>query len=91
LSDLTHPDCPRTKAAVIDGSYREGCASCLNTITHGADYSNKYRRERSKEDHRADIVQRYDGERVNPEWVRLYEAKARQEFGDQFVEDLLRK
>lgn len=90
MSDLTHHDCPRTKAAVINGEYIEGCAQCLNTTQVSTDYAAKWKRERSKENHRADIVQRYDGDKINPEWVKLYEAKARSDLGDETVNNILR-
>lgn len=88
---VKHPNCPKTKAAVIDGVYTTGCSQCLNTTSHSADYSAKWRRERSKDDHRADIVQRYDGDEINQEWVKLNESKAREALGDQATEDILRK
>lgn len=82
--------CPKTKAAVIDGEYVEGCNACMNNTQGAADYAAKWKRDRSREDFRKDIVQRYDGDKLNPEWVKLYEAQARDEFGDAAVEDLLR-
>lgn len=91
MSVLIHSNCSRTKAAVIDGVYLSGCSQCLSTGQSSADYSAKWRRERSKDDHRADIVQRYDGDKINPEWVKLHEKKAREALGDKAVEDLLRK
>ena len=90
MNHSTDHQCPKTKAAVIDGQYVEGCSQCLNTTDHSADYAAKWKRDRSRENHRADIVQRYDGDRINPAWVKLYEGKARQEFGDARVEDILR-
>lgn len=91
MSALTHSNCPRTKAAVINGAYIEGCAQCLDSRQESSLFTAKYNRERSKENHRADIVQRYDGDKVNAEWVRLHEQKAREAWGDQTVEDILRK
>lgn len=91
MSALTHDNCTKTKAAVINGQYVTGCSQCLNTAQSSGLFAAKYNRERSKENHRADIVQRYDGDKINPEWVRLHETKAREAWGDQVVEDLLRK
>lgn len=88
---MTTHQCPKTKAAILDGQYVEGCNQCLNTVTHSADYAAKWRRERSKEDHRQDIVQRYDGDKINKEWVQLYESKAREALGDAKVEEILRQ
>lgn len=89
MSASTH-NCPKTKAAVINVEYVEGCKECLNTTQVSGVFAAKWKRERSKENHRADIVQRYAGDKLNPEWVRLYEKKAREEFGDSYIEEFLR-
>lgn len=86
-----HEGCPMTKAAVINGEYVTGCNQCLSLVTHSSDYAAKWKRERSKENHRADIVQRYDGDKINQEWVKLYPDKAREALGEQEVEKILRK
>lgn len=83
-------NCPKSKAAVIDGQYIEGCHVCLNTSQSSSMFTAKYNRDRSRENHRQDIVQRYDGDKINPEWVRLYEKKARDDLGDDQVEKILR-
>lgn len=90
MKALTHPNCPGTKAAVVDGEYITGCPVCLNITQGSAQYAAKYTRERMKENGRKDIVQRYDGDKVSKEWVKLYEDKARQDYGDTFVEGILR-
>lgn len=93
MSDLTqHRNCPRTKSIITPaGTILTGCSRCLHTVTHAADFAAKWRREASKNDHRADIIQRYDGDKINPEWVKLHEDKAREALGDQATEDILRK
>jgi hypothetical protein len=83
-------ECAKTKAAVINGKYVTGCSLCIRTTQGSSLYAAKYNRDRSRENHRADIVQRYDGDRINKEWVKLYEQKARDEFGDDKVNDILR-
>lgn len=85
-----HKGCPKTKTAIVDGALVTGCSACLNTVVHGADYAAKYNRERSKDNHRADIVQRYDGDKINPEWVKLHEAKAIADLGQDKVTEILR-
>lgn len=83
--------CKETKSIVKDGVLITGCRTCLPTITHtSSDYAAKYNRNRSREDHRADIVQRYEGDKINKEWVTLYEDKARQDLGDKAVDNIIR-
>ena len=60
----------------------------MNVSASGAAH---YKRREMVRDNLKDIVQRYDGDKINPEWIRLYEDKAREEFGDAKVEDMLRK
>ncbi|MBA3755745.1 MAG: hypothetical protein H0X02_05730 [Nitrosomonas sp.] len=92
MSESTdHPNCEQTKAVVINGTYTIGCKRCLPTTTHSADYAAKYTRDRMKEDNRKDIVQRYNGDEINQEWVKLHTDKAKEALGDQAVEDILRK
>ena len=91
MSALTHPNCPKTKAAVINGVYITGCSQCLNTTQSSGLFAAKWKRDRSRENHRADIVQRYLGDKINPEWVKLYPDKAKEALGDKAVEDILRK
>lgn len=83
--------CNKSKTVVKDGIIISGCRICLPTITHtSSDFAAKYKRERSRENHRADIVQRYDGDKINKEWVKLYEDKARQDLGDETVNNIIR-
>lgn len=87
---MNNHECPKTKAAVINGQYITGCGHCLNNVQHSSDYAARFKREAMKKDYRKDIVQRYEGDKVNPEWVKLYEDKAREAFGDAEVERILR-
>lgn len=84
-------DCPNNKAAVVNGEYRTGCNQCLNTRQQSSDYANKYRRDRMRENGRKDMLQRYDGEEINPEWVKAHEDKAIEAYGAAEVERILRK
>lgn len=87
---MTH-DCPKTKSIVTNGVYKSGCRICLPTATHAtAAYAAKYHRDRQREDYRKDIIQRYDGEGINPEYVKQYETKAREQWGDDQVNEILR-
>ncbi|HEU5187931.1 MAG TPA: hypothetical protein VFT87_05530 [Candidatus Saccharimonadales bacterium] len=83
-------DCPNNKAAVVNGEYRTGCDKCLNTRQQSSLYARKYARDRMKEDYRGDMLQRYDGDKVNPEWVKMHEDKAREDLGQETVEEVLR-
>lgn len=83
--------CNKSKSIVKNGKLLTGCRLCLPTLTHlSADYSAKYNRNRSRDNHRADIVQRYDGDRISKEYVTLYEDKARKDLGDEAVNNILR-
>ena len=82
--------CNKSKTLVKDGALITGCRVCLPTFTHtSSDYAAKYKRDRSRENYRADIVQRYDGDSINKEWVKLYEDKARQDLGDETVDKII--
>jgi len=84
-------DCPKDKASVVDGQYIEGCKLCINTVQKNSIYHRKYIRDRMKENHRKDMIQRYDGEDINPEWVKAYPEIARQDLGEAEMERILRK
>lgn len=64
----------------------ERCSKCVNSFVPTSDYSAKWRRDRMREGHRADLVQRFDGDKPSKEYARLYPERARQQFGDAFME-----
>lgn len=68
-------------SAVVGNEYvSERCERCAKQ--HSADYSNKYRRDRDREDHRRDILQ------VGDEgFIKEYPERAR----DFFSDDTMRK
>jgi len=83
--------CDSSKSTIVHGQVVIGCRICLPTTTHQAAlYAAKYNRVRSIENHRADLVQRYDGDKPNPEFAKLYEKTAREQWGDEAVETMLR-
>jgi hypothetical protein len=87
---VKHASCPNDRAVVVNGQYRKGCAKCIHTKQNSGVYAAKYKRDRIREDHRQDIVQRYNGDQLNPEWFKMYPDKAREEFGQATVERVLR-
>lgn len=88
---MTCPICnkPATslKATIVHGEYMtERCSACVKSFTPPSAYAAKYHRDRMKENHRADMVQRFDGDKPSKEFARLYPERARQQFGDKFME-----
>lgn len=84
-------DCPNNKAAVVNGQYTSGCSKCLNGKQKTSLYGRKWSRDRMRENYRKDMLQRYEGEGLNPAWVKEYESQAREEYGDKVIEEVLRK
>ncbi len=82
--------CDNSKAAVIDGEYVSGCPQCLSSTGKYSDFSRKFQRTAMKQKHRADMVQRYDGGKINPEWVKLYTDRAIRDLGQEKVTEILR-
>ena len=75
------------KSAIVRGELvTDRCEKCLDNFVPSGAYAAKFRRDRMKENHRADLVQRYRGDKPNPEFARLYPERARQQFGDKFME-----
>lgn len=69
--------------SVKDGQYiSERCEKCMGRTT-SAEYSNKYRRDRDKEDFRRDTIQSGD-----PEFLKEFPDEAR---GMGYSEDQMRK
>jgi hypothetical protein len=83
-------DCPKDKASLVDGVLTEGCKLCLVTAQGTSLYYRKYQRDRMKENHRKDLIQRYDGDKINKEWVEAYPDKAIEGLGQETVERILR-
>jgi len=75
------------KAAIVHDEYMsDRCDKCVNTFVPTSEYAAKYRRDRMRENHRADLVQRFDGDKPSKEFARLHPEQARQQFGDRFME-----
>lgn len=86
---MTH-GCPKDKAAVINGEYRTGCSKCIHSRQQSSTYAAKYSRDRMRENARGDMLQRYDGDKINKEWVQLHTDKAIEDLGQAEVERILR-
>lgn len=82
--------CAGDKAAVVNGRYISGCATCLNTKKQASLYARKWQRDRMKEDHRKDLLQRYDGDKLNPDFVKEHEQQIKEQYGQKRLEDVLR-
>lgn len=77
------------KASIARGEYMsERCDKCVNNFIPTSDFAAKYKRDRMRESHRADLVQRFDGDRPSKEYARLYPERARAQFGDEFMETI---
>jgi len=84
-------DCPNTKAVVLNGEYITGCSQCIESKKHTALFARKWERERMKENHREDMLQRYDGDKLDQNWVKAHQDKAIEEYGIDGVTEVLRK
>lgn len=77
------------KAAIVKGVYMtERCSKCVSSFIPSSVYSAKFKRDRMRENHRADLVQRFDGDKPSKEYARLYPEQARRQFGDKFMETI---
>ena len=75
-------------SAVKNGKFMsDRCEKCVSNFTGTADYARKYERDRQREDYRKDILQRFDGDKPDRDFIRAYPQKAR-EYWD---EETLRK
>lgn len=77
------------KSAVVNGVFlSKRCNLCLNNSVEANPMAAKYKRDRQREKHRKDIIQRYDGTEINKEFVRAYPEQAREQFGDEVMREL---
>lgn len=77
------------KSAIIRGELMsDRCSKCVNSFIPTSDYAAKWKRDRMRENHRADLVQAYDGDKPSKEFARLYPARGRSQFGDKFMETI---
>ena len=77
------------KSSIIRGELMsERCSKCVGNYVPTSDYAAKWRRDRMREGHRADLVQRFDGGKPSVEFAKLYPERARQQFGDAFMESI---
>lgn len=65
----------------------ERCDRCLAAKNGISIYARKYNRDRGREDYRKDIIQRYEGTEINPEFVRAYPEEAKAQWGDSVLRD----
>jgi len=82
---MTCPTCQHEatsiKTRLVNGEQVTGCGFCLNP-KNIAVFARKYKRDRMKEDHRKDLVQRFDNSnRPSAEYAKLYPQQAKQQFG----------
>lgn len=89
----TCPVCLRPAKALVSSINRgvlmsTRCTKCASSFVPTADFAAKYKRDRMRENHRADLVQRYDGDKPSKEYARLYPEQARRQFGDKFMETI---
>lgn len=84
------PECqeeaPRLKQGVYHGKYiSPRCPACFVGATYQRAKeigSAQFSRDRQRDDYRKDIIQRYDGSKINPEFVEAYPEKAAEYFSE---------
>lgn len=77
------PNCEQeatsTKSIIRDNEILSGCVICLSSLVQGNILSAKYNRDRMREDHRKDIVQKSDPR----DYAKAYPKQAREFYGDE--------
>jgi hypothetical protein len=76
-------------SGIKSGQYiSERCERCYGAHPlNVAPYARKYERDRQREDYRKDIIQRFEGDKVNPEFVDAYPDVAKKQWGDSVLRD----
>lgn len=72
-------------------AYSDLCEKCAASFTTSALYARKFERDRDRSDHSKDIIQRYEGTEINPEFVEAYREQAVAQWGEDVVRDYGRK
>lgn len=76
-------------SAVKNGKYvSERCDKCLANNASYADYARKYERDSQRRKFGRDLVQKYEGDKINEEYVKSYPEKSKQLWGDSVVRDM---
>lgn len=88
----TCPICSRPtdtlRTGVKNGVYLSSrCELCLASEKGISIYARKYDRDRGREDYRKDIIQRFDGDKINPEFVDAYRKEASAQWGSDVLRD----
>lgn len=85
MNKCTNCDKPaELKTAIKNGQLLEDmCDKCINSFTTHAMYARQNERNFQKRHFAKDIIQRFDGDKINPEFVREYPEQSRREFGEQ--------
>lgn len=65
----------------------ERCERCLANYRPISPFSRKYDRDRGREDYRRDIIQRFEGDKINPEFVKAYPIEAERQWGADVLRD----
>lgn len=74
------------RSSVHNGKYVSArCENCLASYKQSAVYARKHARDRDREDHRKDTIQRFEGDKVNPDFVRAYPKEAATQFGPEIL------
>lgn len=75
-------------SGIKNGVYiSERCDRCMANNKQFADYARKYNRDRGREDYRKDIIQGYEGDKVNPEFIKAYPKEAEERWGKDVLRD----
>lgn len=74
------------RSAIKSGKYlSERCERCLASFSGFSDYARKYERDTQRRKYEKDIIQRYEGTELNPEFVDAYpeqfDGETRRDYG----------
>lgn len=77
------------KTAIRGTQYLENmCDKCLSSFTESSVYARKSEREADKRKHEKDLIQRYEGDKINPEFVRAYPKESEAQWGKNILREL---
>lgn len=74
------------KTAIKSGVYLSNmCERCIANFSTSAIYARRNEREWQKKHYRKDTIQRFNGNDINPEYVRAYPEESRKQWGDDIL------
>lgn len=68
-------------------AYDNLCERCVGAFTKSAVYAHKFETDYQKKHFRKDVIQRFEGTEINPEFVRAYPEQAAAQWGDEILRE----